>query len=421
MQCNKCGSTWDTSEKNKLIGKCPFCGAIVDSKESFDSIEDVLKYIYNNYENDFFIKRGILVSLVSDLAPQFNLEKHFLQICSESGIIAELLISKSDDKNKQEITYRKSFATLEKRYGLSSIKAKEVLQWFVYAYDLDIRTDETDQDSSRNFSAENNIITTASASMNTSLDSPIIQTKKKSNRWIPIVIIITILCILAIVIAGGILRKQSLISGTIDDKDVKVNKETSAVAHDTTNLEVNYQIGDVIRFGMFNQDNNDANGTEPIEWIVLDTDGNRMLVISRYALDCKPYNNIPGNTSWAECSLRYWLNNSFLYDAFTKEEQQKISTINSPLTDKIFVLSVSEVSHYFASAPSRMTSATQTAVANGSYQENDVCGWWLRDMGDTSQIAARVNIHGEIVTYDSTEGGVERSDYSVRPAMWISL
>lgn len=182
---------------------------------------------------------------------------------------------------------------------------------------------------------------------------------------------------------------------------------------------LSYEIGSYVKFGSYDQDNNLSNGFEEIEWMVIDKHDNSALLISRYALDCLSYNNTHEETSWEECSLRQWLNGTFYNKAFSPDEQDKIA--NPYLSDKVFVLSIAETNQYFSTSSSRKTGATKTAVANGSYQENDVCGWWLRDTGDTSLIAARVNKDGDIVTYDSTEGGVERKDYSVRPAIWITI
>ena len=49
-------------------------------------------------------------------------------------------------------------------------------------------------------------------------------------------------------------------------------------------------VGDSIVFGAYEQDDDESNGKEPIEWLVLEKKNNRLLVISRYALDCKRYN-----------------------------------------------------------------------------------------------------------------------------------
>lgn len=77
--------------------------------------------------------------------------------------------------------------------------------------------------------------------------------------------------------------------------------------------------GSIVTFGAYEQDNNTGNGKEAIEWLVLDYDAanNRALVISLYALDCKPYNTEKKNVTWEKCTLRAWLNNEFIQAAFS--------------------------------------------------------------------------------------------------------
>lgn len=48
-------------------------------------------------------------------------------------------------------------------------------------------------------------------------------------------------------------------------------------------------VGSSIYFGQYEQDNNSGNGPEPIEWIVLDIQDDRALLISKYGLDIQPY------------------------------------------------------------------------------------------------------------------------------------
>ena len=67
-------------------------------------------------------------------------------------------------------------------------------------------------------------------------------------------------------------------------------------------------IGAVVTFGAYEQDNNTSNGKEKIEWIVLATEGDKSLVISKYILDCQPYNTSRAEVTWEICTLRTWLN-----------------------------------------------------------------------------------------------------------------
>ena len=236
-------------------------------------------------------------------------------------------------------------------------------------------------------------------------------------------IVLAAALILAAVILVFLLPKRTVDPGPREATAEIAASVTQALATETVSAADGtklYAIGSTIRFGALDQDNEPQNGSEPIEWIVLDRTEDRLLVLSKLAIACLPYNSAAGATSWQTCSLRNWLNGVFLQTAFSPAQQQQIVTFDSPLSDAVFLLSADEATRYFASASDRMTGATQTAAADGAYRENGVCGWWLRDTGDSDAVAARVNIHGEILTGSSSEGGVERQDYAVRPCMWIS-
>ena len=50
------------------------------------------------------------------------------------------------------------------------------------------------------------------------------------------------------------------------------------------------EAGSLVTFGHYEQDRNTENGPEAIQWIVLDTDGDRVFLLSKYGLDAKQYN-----------------------------------------------------------------------------------------------------------------------------------
>jgi hypothetical protein len=196
-------------------------------------------------------------------------------------------------------------------------------------------------------------------------------------------------------------------------------------------------VGDIIEFGTYEQNNDTSNGKEPIEWQVLERDGNKILVISKFALDVQPYNAESENVTWETCTLRTWLNETFLNEAFSEAEQSTIQAAEvSPdknpdystdpgnaTKDKIFLLSINEANKYFASDEARMCIPTAYAIANGALTYDGVdgednCWWWLRSPGFNRLYAA-------LVYYDSglNSGGSAVRDGStgVRPAMWIDL
>ena len=84
----------------------------------------------------------------------------------------------------------------------------------------------------------------------------------------------------------------------------------------------------MVVFGCFEQDNNQENGAEPIEWIVLDYDRNNQqaLLLSRKILTHGTISlNIYNLTvDWENSQARTWLNNTFWDSAFSDEEKGMI-------------------------------------------------------------------------------------------------
>ena len=198
-------------------------------------------------------------------------------------------------------------------------------------------------------------------------------------------------------------------------------------------------VGNVVTFGAYEQDNNTSNGKEAIEWIVLDADGDDVLVISKCALDVQPYNEERESCTWETCTLRSWLNGTFYNAAFSAEEQSQIQTTTvtadknqkystsagNNTQDKVFLLSVTEAEKYFSSDTDRQCVPTEYAIAQGAYTSRRdsiggkaTCWWWLRSPGSDSDLAACVDYDGSV---SFTGLLVHRGSGCVRPALWIHL
>ncbi len=194
-------------------------------------------------------------------------------------------------------------------------------------------------------------------------------------------------------------------------------------------------VGDTITLGQYEQDNNEANGAESIEWIVLAKDGNKVLVISAYGLDSRKYNNVYEDTTWETSSIRAWLNDEFLQSAFTSDQQKQIlitdvsadpnpnySEIDpgNATQDRLFLLSMEQAQTYFSSNAERKCKPTDYAAENGVdvNEYNGHCGYWLRTHGHKQNTAVYVRDDGYIVEYGYN---VTHRNYAVRPAMWITL
>ena len=194
------------------------------------------------------------------------------------------------------------------------------------------------------------------------------------------------------------------------------------------------QEGDTVTFGAFEQDNNDANGKEPIEWIVLAKREDALLLLSRRALSSRPYHISEDETvTWETCTLRQWLNDEFYKAAFSEQEQAQIKTTavaneDNPeygtpggrnTEDKVFLLSLAENQQYASSDETRIHTPTAAAIAQGfddeTPGEQDGCSWWLRSPGDFKGSACLVTQFGvahNLGSYSNRKNGVV-------PALWV--
>lgn len=201
------------------------------------------------------------------------------------------------------------------------------------------------------------------------------------------------------------------------------------------------EVGDTVTFGTYEQDDNISNGKEDIEWLVLAKEENKIFVISDKALDCKLYDTSYTSVTWETCSLRAWLNNDFFNTAFDAAEKKmimntKVSADKNPeydtdpgneTTDKLFLLSISEVTEYFDDDESRKCVPTAYAKARGAYTSNrnktvsgeETCWWWLRSPGDIQSTVAFINYDGSVYKFGSS--AYRNYDDAVRPAMWITI
>ncbi len=240
---------------------------------------------------------------------------------------------------------------------------------------------------------------------------------------------------------------------------LKAHSDLSAVAQEAKR-EPFRNVGSYVTFGFYEQDNNTANGKEPIEWQVLDYNAknNSAMLLSRYGLDAKPYHIESISITWEECTLRSWLNGEFMNNAFSTTEKEAILTTavdnsknqasnmwdtngGNNTRDRIFLLSCAEANKYLGvrwvdgnnmysltwkddnNMKSR-TSPTVYAMQMGASTNDDYTTtedtatgwWWLRSPGDYQDSAAVVFYDGSLLC-----NLVEDVSGVVRPALWINL
>ena len=212
-------------------------------------------------------------------------------------------------------------------------------------------------------------------------------------------------------------------------------------------------VGSLVTFGHYEQDKDEANGQEEIQWMVLDRDGDRALLLSKYGLDAKQYNTKYTKVTWETCTLRQWLNSTFLDTAFTAEEQEAIletEVDNSPeqgyekwrstnsgnnTVDRIFLLSYAEANKYLGVTyeDGGNVKARVSPTKYASYlhawskrelltEDGDYAGrWWLRTPGRHPNRACHVHSTGALRDSHVTSNNYLFGVMTVRPAMWIKV
>ena len=246
------------------------------------------------------------------------------------------------------------------------------------------------------------------------------KTKKvqKKNDYFPLIVGILIL----LGIAGTFAYNKSVFEETAS------KSESSSQEKDK---DPEYKVGETIEFGNYPQE---EDGTEkPIEWIVMKNEGNQVLLLSKYVLDAKPYNEGWESVTWQTSDIRQWLNNEFYTTAFNKSEKAKIQTSliknednsengtsgGNDTEDKVFLLSEKEAETLFSNDEERIAKATEYAEKSGVYvNEEKAVLWWLRSPGCSRDYAAEVSYYGWI---NRSGCDVNSYDVGVRPALHLNL
>lgn len=199
------------------------------------------------------------------------------------------------------------------------------------------------------------------------------------------------------------------------------------------------QVGDKILFGGY-------------EWRVLDIQNNSALIITEEIIDQRSYHNAYKNTTWADCSLRKYLNNEF-YDKFSESDKSRINPVlnknldnqwygtngGEDTLDNIFLLSLEEVCTYFGDSRSKLhnrginqrywyqrkdeNNSKRLAILHG---KEGCWWWWLRSPGRDGVKAVyifgtdgSIGVHGNNIHKGNISDG--RCTGGIRPALWLKL
>ena len=200
------------------------------------------------------------------------------------------------------------------------------------------------------------------------------------------------------------------------------------------------QAGDKILFGNY-------------EWRVLEVQNNTALIITEYIIEQRAYHNAYKDITWADCSLRKYLNSEF-YDRFSAAEKSRIIPVlnknpdnqwygtkgGTDTQDSIFLLSIEEtVCRYFGDSSSKLYSPGKNQrywferkdknnskrIARLEKRKEGSWWWWLRSPGRVSIKA--VYIHGDgnigIQGNNILKGNISDGECKggLRPALWLKF
>ena len=198
-----------------------------------------------------------------------------------------------------------------------------------------------------------------------------------------------------------------------------------------------------IEFGSYWQTYEVDGEKEPLTWLIIDETEDAYLLITKYSVDANVFGLNDNYTTWENSLMREFLSTYFYQEAFSEQEKASILlTLVNPDTnlyfpktnqgkstkDYVFLLSLSEVEHYFPEEEQRIVTATDFARIGhwrtfgkywrGAYTDPDTgaTSWRLRTMGEDNFHVCSVREWGEF-----SYGGdiLYAPHYAVRPCIWI--
>ncbi|MBQ3587902.1 MAG: hypothetical protein II977_04995 [Oscillospiraceae bacterium] len=181
-------------------------------------------------------------------------------------------------------------------------------------------------------------------------------------------------------------------------------------------------------------------GRVPMPWQVLENKNGRLLLLSKYVLDCLPFEDFYDpfyfsmsfdRTKWPHCTLKRHVNSDFYPSLLTDEEKERVVPVyisdDDRLTfeareglqpDRMFLLSKPEAEKYLKTEKDRMAPITAFATRSMLYNYfRTYAYWWLRTPGEFL-VEKMYVLDGRITSRNSLVGGDHFNYLGVRPAMY---
>ncbi len=211
------------------------------------------------------------------------------------------------------------------------------------------------------------------------------------------------------------------------------------------------QTSSSVIFGAYEQDGDYRNGKEPLEWLVLERDGDRALLLSKYGIETLLWDKDQPIGAYDVDDL-YWMMNRTIYEAaFSAGERAALIQMNPIKNESLaefpwgmtqypgytFLLETDDVLYgksqdntpYFRTEEARITIPTAYAAQKGAWLDengefSDVeCPWLVTVTGTTdgdfSEVEfARVMPDGSI---SFEQEAIKDQHVLIRPAIWVDV
>ena len=127
---------------------------------------------------------------------------------------------------------------------------------------------------------------------------------------------------------------------------MEVDRKIEDICSEIIDFQVaDLEVGKTITFG--------EHEGEPIEWIAIDQKEGATLLLSKGIVSYQPFEmnweyNINPCLEWKNCEIRKWLNNEFIYDAFSDAERKFVQVTevqNYTLWDPVGAIETRESTH----------------------------------------------------------------------------
>ncbi len=149
------------------------------------------------------------------------------------------------------------------------------------------------------------------------------------------------------------------------------------------------------------------------KWLILEKEAEKVLLVKSEPINGYAYHNENTNITWADSSLRTYLNTDFIEETFYEKMSEKIleTEISVPdnkqyktkggknTVDKVFLLNDRQAREY------------------KEILDNYTRDWWLINPGNSQNTAQYVS-YGEIMDYGYE---VSNKNIYIRPAIWVSI